>query len=130
MLYSTNNKSVPNGKYFYLRYILFKIFNWKIIAFLPSVGFYHTATCISHMYTYVPSLLNSLPSSRLPPPGLSQSARLSFLCSWAAAAHELPVSHMVVYMFQCHPLNLSHPLLPLLCPQVCSQGLCLFLPCK
>ena len=27
---------------------------------------------------------------------------------------------MIMYMFPCYSLNLSHPLLPHLCPQVCS----------
>ena len=39
--------------------------------------------------------------------------------------HLLSFLHMVVYMFPCCSLNLSHSLLPL--PQVCS--LCLFLHC-
>jgi len=30
--------------------------------------------------------------------------------------------HMVVYIRQCHSLNLSHPLLPLLCPQVQKEN--------
>ena len=38
--------------------------------------------------------------------------------------HCLSLLHLVIYMFQCYSLNLSHPLLPLLCPQVCS--LCLY----
>ena len=34
------------------------IFNWKIIALQCCVGFCHTATWISHNYTYVPFFLN------------------------------------------------------------------------
>ena len=38
----------------------------------------------------------------------------------------LSISHMAVYMCQCHALKLSHPLLPALYPQVCSLHLCLY----
>ena len=39
-----------------------------IIILLYHTGFYHTSTCISHKYTYVPSLLNlSLISYPTPP---------------------------------------------------------------
>jgi len=37
------------------------------------------------------------------------------------------ILHMVMYRFQCYSLNSFHPLLPQLCPQVCS--LCLRLHC-
>ena len=39
------------------------IFNRRIIALQYCVGFCHIATWISHRYTYVPSLLNLLPTS-------------------------------------------------------------------
>ena len=36
----------------------FKItFYWNIVAIQYCVSFYHTAKCISHTYTYIPSLL-------------------------------------------------------------------------
>ena len=38
------------------------IFDWRIIALQYCVGFCHTATWISHKYTYVPSLLNPFSS--------------------------------------------------------------------
>ena len=37
-------------------------FDWRIIALQYYVGFCHTATWISHKYTYVPSLLNPFSS--------------------------------------------------------------------
>ena len=33
---------------------------------------------------------------------------------------------VVIYMFQCYSLSSSHPLLPLLCPEVCSLYLHLY----
>ena len=44
--------------------IFFKslFFDWRIIALQYCVGFCHTATWISHKYTYVPSLLNPFSS--------------------------------------------------------------------
>ena len=38
-------------------------FNWRIIALQYCAGFCHTSTCISHRYTYVPSLLSLPPTS-------------------------------------------------------------------
>ena len=61
---------------------------------------------------------------------LSQDTGLSSLC-YTEASHQLFILRMVMYMFQCCSLNSSHPLLPLLCPQVCSLRLHLYcLPCK
>ena len=53
-------------------------------------------------------------------------AELSSLCC-AAASCQLSILHMVMYMCGASfSLNSSHPLLPLLCQQVCSQCLCLY----
>ena len=55
--------------------------NWKIIALWCYAGFCHTSTWISHRYTYVPSLLNLLPTSTPSHPSmLSQSTGLCSLC--------------------------------------------------
>ena len=62
----------------------------------------------------------------LPLPRLSQSTSLSSL-SHTANSHWLSVLHMVVYILLCSSLHLSHPLLPPLCPQLCS--LCIHLYC-
>ena len=79
------------------------------------------------MYTYIPSILDLLP----PPPcttplQLSQSTELSSLC-YKAGSHQLPISHMVVYICQSQSFSLSHPRLPNLCPYICflSIYLCL-----
>ena len=57
------------------------------------------------------------------PSRLSQSTILS---SWgySVTSHYLSLLHTVMYMFQHYFLTSSHPLLPLLCPQACSLGLC------
>ena len=41
-------------------------------------------------------------------------------------SYQPSISHMAVYICQCCSLNLSHPFLPPLCPQVCSLLLHLF----
>ena len=84
--------------------------------------------------TYGPSLwvgdTRSYMSTFLPPPipahlsKLSQSTGLSSL-HHTTNFHWLSFLHMVMYIFQGYCLNSFHPLLPLLCPQVCSLCLCL-----
>ena len=55
-------------------------FNWRITAFQCCAGFCHTTTWISHKDTYIPSLLNLLPTRLLAYPSrLSQSTGLSSL---------------------------------------------------
>ena len=50
------------------------------------------------------------------------------LCWTSCVVQQLPITylflHMVMYMFQCYPLNSSHTLLSPLCPQICSLCLC------
>ena len=70
-----------------------------------------------------PSLWPSVPlSSPSHPSRLSESTGLSSL-GHAAKSHWLSILHMVVYMFPCNSPYLSHPLLPILCPHICSQYL-------
>ena len=91
--------------------------------FLP----YNNSESIRSIY------LCPLSGNFLPPPTpshpsrLTQSTGFSFLCH-TAAFHSLSVLHMVIYLFQCNPLNSSRPLLPLLSAQVCPLGLHLY-PC-
>ena len=42
-----------------------------------------------------------------------------------ANSHWLSILHIIVHVFLCYSFNLSLPLLPLLCLQVCSLCLCL-----
>ena len=96
--------------------IRFTHFYWKIIALQYCVGFCHISTWISYRYTYVPSLLNPLPSaSSFHHSRLSQSNGLSSL-RHIVNFHLLSILHVLVCMFPCYSLNLSHPLFPPLCP--------------
>ena len=108
----------------HLAFLLFfkLIFNGRIIDLQCCVGFCHTMMWISHKYTYVSPLLN-LPPRTYPIPSF---------CIVTEYQIELPVLYsnfalpMVIYMFQCYSLNSFYPLLPLLCPEVCSLCLCLY----
>ena len=51
--------------YFILFFVIYLFFSWRIIALQNFVVFCETSTWISHMYTYIPSLLN-LPPFSLP----------------------------------------------------------------
>ena len=76
-------------------------------------------------HTYVPSLLYPLlplsPSHLL---GCHTALALGSLRS-TSNSHWLHILHMVMCVFQCYSLKSSHPLLPPLCPKVCSLCLCL-----
>ena len=68
-----------------------------------------------------PLSLTSLPSPTPPHPSrLSQAPDLSSLCHTVNSIW-LSNWHMAMYMIQCYSPNLSQPLLPWLCPQVCSS---------
>ena len=92
----------------------FKIlFNWRLITLQYCGGFCHTLTWISHGYTCVP---HPEPPSHLPPHPIPQGHPSALALSALAHASNLdwwPISHMVIYVFQCYPLKSSHPhLLP------------------
>ena len=78
----------------------------------------------SWLYIYIPSHLSLPPNSLSHPSRSSQITRLGFLC-YIASSHCLSILHIIVNICQCYFLNLSHPYLPLLCPQVHSLHLCL-----
>jgi len=83
----------------YLYLFLNFIFHWAIIALHYCIGFCHTSTCISHRYTYVPSLLKlPLPPNPSPPSRLSQSPSLSSL-SHAPNSHWVSVLHGSVNVY-------------------------------
>ena len=86
-----------------------------------------TPVGISSTYACTPSLL-SLPPPSSHPSRSSPITELSALRR-SAASRRLSVLHTVMYLCQFHSLGLSHPLLPCLCPQVCSLHLCLY-PCS
>ena len=88
--------------------------------------FCHTLTWICHGCTCVP---HSEPPSHLPPhpiplghpcaPVLSTLSHASNLDWWS-------ISHMIIYMFQCHSPKPSHPCPLPQSPKDCSIHLCLF----
>ena len=90
-----------------------------IIALQCCIGFSHTTMWISQKYTYIPYLLNLLPSTPL---------RLTSLgchkaCDWARWVIQQLPTDCLFYMFQCYSLSSSYSLLPSLCPQARSLGL-------
>ena len=111
---------------FFLSSSFFKFiyFNWRLITLQHCSGFCHTLTWNSHGCTCVP---HPEPSSHLPPhpisqghpsvPGLSTLSHPSNL-DWQF------VSHMIIYIFQCHSPKSSHPRLLPQSPKVCSIHLC------
>ena len=88
--------------------------------------FCHTSTWIHHGYTCVPhpepsSLLlpRTIPLGRLSAPAPSIQYHASNL-DWRF------ISHMILYMFQCHSPKSSHPRPLPQSPKDCSIHLCLF----
>ena len=120
-IYTVNNIFTHSQQ---IEHVTFKnlfIFNWRIITLQYCVGFWETSTWISCRYTYVPSFLKLPPTSHpSPPPGGHRALWVSWVnYPW------LSILHTVIQMFPSYCLNSSHPLLPPLCPQVCSPCLCL-----
>ena len=100
-------------------------FNQRIISLQGWVGFSCKTVSISYTYTHIPSLLILPP---LHPTPTSQSTELRSLCY-----QQLPTSCLFYTWWsihcQCCSPNSSQPLLPLLCPAVCSlhMGRCFYL---
>ena len=107
--------------YFFLNY-----FNWRLITLQYCSGFCHTSTWISHGCACVP---HPEPPSYLPPHpiplGHPSASALSIL-NHASNLDWRFVSHMIIYMFQCHSPKSSHPRPLLQSPKDCSIHLCLF----
>ena len=105
---------------------LFIYFNWRLITLQYCSGFCHTLIRISNGCTCIPY---SEPASYLAPDPIPQGhpslPALSTLYH-ALNLHWQSISHMVIYMFQCYSLKLSHPHLLPQSPKVCSLHLCLF----
>ena len=93
--------------------ISFFFFNWRLITLQYCSGFCHTLTWISHGCTCVP---HPEPPAYLPPypiPLGHPSVPALSILSHASNLDWRSISHMVIYMFQCYSLKLSHPrLLP------------------
>ena len=68
-------------------FLFFSFFNWSVIALQCCVSFCYITTCISHMYRYIPSLLDLPPTSPPSHPSMSsENTELSSL-SYTAAFH-------------------------------------------
>jgi len=80
--------------------------------------------CVSHKGLGYPRLEPpSLPAHHPIPLGLTEhQAELPVFHSSCSLA----LVYTVAYICQCYSLSSSHPLLPLLCPQVGSLRLCLY----
>ena len=85
---------------------------------LPSPGSCRTTMQISHNYTCITSSGTSLPSPSHPSSRSSQNRWLGSLC-YIATSHQLSLLHMV-YTHVDATFSMSYPLLPPLCPQLCS----------
>ena len=103
-----------------------KLFNLRIIALQNCLGFCHTSTWISHRYTYNSPLSN--PSASPTPPHayrLSRSTWLEHLAPYSKFPLPMCFTHGNLYVSLLCSQFPSPPLLPSLCPQVCSPCLCL-----
>ena len=101
-------------------------FNWKLIILQYCGGFCHTFTWISHgVYMCSPSW-NPFHLPPHPIPLVNPSAPALSTLSHALNLNWWSISHMIIYMFQCYSLKLSHLHLLPQSPTVCYLHLCLF----
>ena len=102
------------------------LFFWRVITLHYCGGFCHTSTWIIHGCTCVhhPEPHFHLPPYPIPlgyPRVLALGALIHVLnLYWSS------ILHMVIYMFLCCSLILSHPHLLPQSPNVCFSHLCLF----
>ena len=100
--------------------------NWRLITLQYCSGF---LPYIDTSQPWVYMCPHSEPHSHLPPHPISQCCPRALALSAPSHAWNLdwwPISHMVIYMFQCYCLKSSHPCLLPQSPKVCSLHLCLF----
>ena len=104
----------------------FIYFNWRLITLQYCIHFaihQHESTTVIHVYPLLntPSLLppRTIPLGGLSAPAPSIQYHASNL-GWRF------VSYMILYMFQCHSPQSSHPLPLPQSPKDCSIPLCLF----
>ena len=94
-------------------------FNWRIIT-LQYCSFFAIHQPESAMGAHVPHIPpHCIPLGCPRPPALSALL-------YASNLHWSSILHMIIYMFQCYSLKLSHPHLLSLSPKVYSFHLCLF----
>ena len=111
--------------FFFLVLLLIYLFNWRLITLQYCGGFCHTLTWISHGCTCVFPILNHLLPHPIPQGHPSAPAQCNILFH-ALNLDWWSILHMIIYMFQCYSLKLSHPCLLPQSPKVCSLHLCLF----
>ena len=103
----------------------FNYFNWRLIPLQYCSVFCHTLTWISHGCTCVS---HPEPPSHIPPQPIPQGHPSTPALSTLYHASNLDwwfVSHMIMYMFQCHSPKLSHPRPLPQSPKDCSIHQCL-----
>ena len=108
-------REVPSEQLF-----LFFFLDWRVVALPCCVGLCQASTWIqeSGIGMSPPSSSPRSPPAPSHPYRLSRSTGLSSLYHHTVNSHWLSVLHKATYIFPCYSLNSSHPLLPLLCPQV------------
>ena len=124
-VYLKNRGNKYSEKLSVLSLSFFKIyFNWRLITLQYCGGFCHSYTWISHGCTCSPSWTPLTPSSPSHPSESSQCTSLEHpaLCKETGL---VTISHMIIHMFQCYSLKLSHPHHLTQSPKVCSLHLCL-----
>ena len=102
-------------KLFFFFSVLFFIFSWQYCG-----GCCHTSTWTRHGCTCVP---HPEPLSHFPP---HPSAPAPCTLYHALNLDWRFISHVIIYMFQCHSPKSSHPRLFPQSPKDCSIHLCLF----
>ena len=112
-----------------LSIILYKWFFFNLILFIYFTILYcfcHTSTCIHHGCTRVP---HPEPPSHLPPRPIPLGHASAPARSTLYHASKLDwrfISHVIIYMFQCHSPKSSCPHPPPQSPKDCSILQCLF----
>ena len=108
----------------------FIYFNWRLITLQYCIGFaihwHESTTCRSNRCTRVPlpEPLSHLPPHTIPLGHPSAPAPSILYHAWNL--DWLFVSHMIIYMIQCHSPKSSHPRPLPQSPKDCSIHLCFF----
>ena len=120
------NKECVWSLFYFILLFTYLFLNFILFNFTILYWFCHISTWIRHRYTCVP---NPEPSSFLPPhtiPLGHPSAPAPSIQYRASNLDWQLVSHMILYMFQCHSAKSSHPLPLPQSPKDCSIHQCLF----